>query len=75
MKVRDACCWCGKFVYQPAGFDAKKGVIVCSDECMKYERAFRIQFSDKEIGERNMRDFGVNPNERGKHAKKGKKGT
>lgn len=75
MKVKDACCWCWKPIYQPAGFDPIKGVIVCSDECLQYERAFRIQFSDKEIGERNMRDFGVNPNERGKHAKKGKKGT
>lgn len=72
MKKIDSCCWCGRFVVQPAGFDVKKGVIVCSDQCLQYERAFRIQFSDKEIGERNMRDFGVNPNERGKHAK-GKK--
>lgn len=71
-KVVDACCWCGKFITQPTGFDTKKGIIVCSDDCMNHERAFRMHFSDSNIGERNLRDFGINPNLRGKHAK-GKK--
>ena len=73
-KVVDSCCWCHKFVTQPKGFDAKKGIIVCSDECMRMERGFRLHFSDGNIGLRNMSDFGVNPNDRGKNGK-GKKAS
>ena len=65
-KVVDSCIWCHKFCTHPKGFDAKKSILVCSDECRTAEMNFRIFFSDKHIGERNMKDFGVNPNNRGK---------
>ncbi len=65
-KVIDCCQWCWRLVTQPKGFDAKKGIIVCSDECMRMERGFRLHFSDMNIGLRNMADHGVNPNDRGR---------
>jgi len=73
-KVVDCCIWCHKICTRPATFDNTKHFLVCSDQCRNAEANFRLYFSDSEIGERNMRDFGVNPNHRGKHGKK-EKGT
>jgi hypothetical protein len=66
MKIRDACVWCSKIVTRPKDFDPAKHFLVCSDSCKKQEATFRIMFSDKHIGEKNMRDFGINPNHRGR---------
>jgi hypothetical protein len=65
-KVVDCCIWCHRQCNRPDGFDENKHFLVCSQACMKQEQAFRIMFSDKHIGEKNMRDFGINPNDRGK---------
>ena len=65
-KVVDCCVWCSKRVTHPAGFDPKQGVLVCSNECQKAEAWFRFTYSDEKIGEQNYKDFGVNPNHRGK---------
>lgn len=43
-KVVDCCIWCHKLCYQPKGFDHNKSLLVCSDECAKYEKAFRVFF-------------------------------
>ena len=60
-----ACVWCSKLVWVDE--PPKKGSdTVCSDECKKKEIRFRIQNSDEQIGLRNFRDYGVNPNHRGK---------
>lgn len=65
-KVVDCCIWCHKFCTHPKGFDPKKSILVCSTECGNKEKAFRLHFSDVNIGLKNMADFGVNPNHRGK---------
>ena len=65
-KVPDCCIWCHKIIARPQGYDPTKHFLVCSDECRNQEHMFRIHFSDQEIGKRNMRDFGINPNDRGK---------
>lgn len=65
-KVVDCCIWCWKICNRPDGFDPTKHFLVCSPSCMKQEQAFRIMFSDQHIGEKNMREFGINPNDRGK---------
>ena len=66
MKIRDACCWCHRIITRPENLDPAKHFLVCSDACKNQEAAFRNFFSDKHIGEKNMREFGINPNERGK---------
>jgi len=68
-KVVDCCVWCSRLCTRPQGFDNTKNLLVCSDECMRMERGFRLHFSDVNIGLRNMADHGVNPNERGKRGK------
>jgi hypothetical protein len=65
-KVVDCCVWCWKKCIRPEGFDPATKFLVCSPECAKQETNFRIFFSDKLIGERNMKDYGVNPNHRGR---------
>ena len=65
-KVVDSCVWCNAICARPETFDVTKHFLVCSQACMKQEQAFRIMFSDQEIGKRNLRDFGINPNDRGK---------
>lgn len=65
-KVVDCCVWCGKICTRPDNFDNTRNFLVCSTECAQMEGNFRVHFSDKNIGERNMRDHGVNPNLRGK---------
>lgn len=64
--MKDVCIWCSKEVTRPPTYDPIKHFLVCSPACMKQEQAFRIMFSDQHIGEKNMRDFGINPNNRGK---------
>lgn len=61
-----ACVWCSSIIRVDDIYDDKTHKGVCSESCAKQERAFMIMFSDKHIGEKNMRDFGVNPNDRGK---------
>jgi hypothetical protein len=69
---KGACVWCHAIVnlgddYNPK--DRKKDC-VCSKECAVKEREFRVNCSDEQIGLRNYRDYGVNPNHRGRHGKK-----
>ena len=66
MKKRNCCQWCHRICTEPTGFDSRTRVLVCSDECRDAETNFQIYFSDKEIGKRNMTDFGINPNKRGR---------
>ena len=61
-----ACVWCSKIVTQPKHFRPHKHEVVCSDVCAQNELNFLKCFSDKNIGEANMEDHGVNPNNRGK---------
>ena len=60
------CAWCLKIVTEPKHFRPHKHEVVCSDACAQYEKIFRECFSNKNIGEANMGDFGINPNNRGK---------
>lgn len=64
-KYHTACVWCSKlcWVDKPPG---KGSDTVCSDECGKRELDFRRRNSDEQIGLRNYRDHGINPNHRGK---------
>jgi hypothetical protein len=60
-----ACVYCNKLVrvkeLPQKGYDT-----VCSKECHQKELDFRRRNSDEQIGLRNYRDHGVNPNHRGK---------
>lgn len=67
--MKGACVWCSALVTIQGELTVKQEV-VCSQACAFHERSFRAQFSDEVIGARNLLDFGVNPNSRGKHAKK-----
>lgn len=70
----DACVWCGKLVTTPQPPNCKQDV-VCSDRCKQYEHWFRSTYSDKNIGEQNYRNHGVNPNHLGgRHGKRPTKG-
>jgi len=60
------CAWCLKIVTEPLDYRPGKDEVVCSDACAQHELNFRECFSDKKIGEANMGDHGVNPNNRGK---------
>lgn len=70
MKIRDVCIWCSKICTRPEGFDPQKNILVCSKECMQAEQAFRMHFSDENIGLRNFEQHGINPNHRGQNGKK-----
>ena len=53
MKKRNCCQWCNKICTEPAGFDRKTKVLVCSQECMTAEANFQACFSDKMLETRN----------------------
>jgi len=60
-----ACVWCGKLCHTKHKPKITEDT-VCSHDCAKKERWFRYTFSDEAIGLQNYRDFGINPNDRGK---------
>jgi hypothetical protein len=60
-----ACVWCSQLVRVKE--PPKKGHdTVCSKACQEKEIKFRQRFSDEQIGLRNYREHGINPNHRGR---------
>lgn len=62
---KTACVQCLKIVWVDK-LPAKGHETVCGEECKQKELAFRREWSDEQIGLRNYRDHGVNPNHRGR---------
>jgi len=65
-----ACVWCSNIIRVSDDYNDLQHKGVCSEQCAINESYFCQQFSDEEIGIENYTKFGVNPNHRGRNAKK-----
>ena len=69
MTIRTACVWCNTIIQVQDNYNDLTHKAVCDEKCAAKERAFVSHFSNENIGKRNEAEFGINPNNRGRHGK------